>query len=110
MLEVAPSLSWHRSATTSELHARPQEPPTGCRRQECQGASAHSSPDFAQSVVSFWIGNDGLNGYDGFVDLRLQLPELLYMQQAENLSSFIEDSIWGGGGREAGLPLSRSFL
>lgn len=73
-------------------------------------APVSSSPDFAQSVVRFWIRDDGLNRHDGFVDLGLQLAEFFYMQQAEDLSGFVENGIWGGGKQQHGPRVEVSSL
>lgn len=56
-----------------------RSPLAACQQQEGQEPFACSSPNFAQSVVSFWISNNGLNSNYGFVDLGLQFTELLYM-------------------------------
>lgn len=57
-------------------------------------SSSFSSADLAQPVVCPGVGYDGLNSYDGLVDLRLQLPELLDVQQTQDLGCFIQCRIW----------------
>lgn len=44
-------------------------------------------------MVRFGVGDDGLNGHDGLVDLRLQLPQLLDVQQAQDLSRFVQGCV-----------------
>lgn len=53
-----------------------------------------SSADLAQPVVRPRVGYDGLNGNDGLVDLGLELPQLLDVQQAQDLSRFVQSGIW----------------
>lgn len=48
-----------------------------------------SSANLAQPVVCLGVGYDGLNSYDGLVDLGLKLPQLLNVQQAQDLSRFV---------------------
>lgn len=81
----------------------PQPCSSECENRKPLGCS---SPHFAQSVISFWIGDNRLNGHDGLVDLRLQLAEFFYVQEPEDLSSFVEDGVWmgtdkGEGGNKA---------
>lgn len=73
-----------------------------CTKDTLKGLKAFlpSSPHFSQSVVSFGVSNDGLDSHDGFVDFGLQLPELLDVQQAQNLGSLVDNSIWGRENRE----------
>lgn len=52
-----------------------------------------SSADLAQPVVRLGVGYDGLNGDDGLVDLRLQLPQLLDVQQAQDLRRFVQSGV-----------------
>lgn len=58
--------------------------------------SSPSSSDLAQPVVRLRVGNDGLNSYDGLVDLCLELPQLLHVQQAQDLSRFVQSGILSG--------------
>lgn len=44
-------------------------------------------------MVCLGVGDDGLNGYDGLVDLGLELPQLLDVQQAEDLSRFVQGGV-----------------
>lgn len=48
-----------------------------------------SSAHFPQPVVGLGVGDDGLNSDDGFIDLGLQLPQFLNVQQAQDLSCFV---------------------
>lgn len=57
-------------------------------------SSSLSSADLAQPVVCLGVGDDGLNGDDGLVDLCLELPQLLDVQQSEDLGCFIQSCIW----------------
>lgn len=52
-----------------------------------------SSADLAQPVVRLGVSYDGLNGDDGLVDLRLQLPQLFDVQQPQDLGCFVQGSI-----------------
>ncbi|MEQ2187545.1 hypothetical protein GOODEAATRI_005771 [Goodea atripinnis] len=52
-----------------------------------------SSADLAQPVVRLGVSYDGLNGNNGLVDLRLQLPQLLDVQQAQDLGCFVQGCI-----------------
>lgn len=52
-----------------------------------------SSPHFAQSVVCLWVGDNRLHSYYGFVDFCLELSQLFYMQQSQNLRSFVKNCI-----------------
>lgn len=56
-------------------------------------SSSPSSAHLAQPVVCLWVGDDGLHGHDGLVDLGLQLPQLLYVQQAQDLSRFVQSGV-----------------
>lgn len=56
-------------------------------------SSSLSSAHFAQPVVCLGVGYDGLNGYDGLVDLCLELPQLLDVQQAQDLGRFVQSGI-----------------
>lgn len=56
-------------------------------------SSSLSSADLAQPVVCLGVGYDGLNGDDGLVDLGLELPQLLDVQQAQDLSRFVQSRI-----------------
>lgn len=60
-------------------------------------SSSLSSADLAQPVVCLRVGYDGLNGYDGLVDPGLQLPQLLDVQQAQDLGRFVQSCICGNG-------------
>lgn len=53
-----------------------------------------SAADLAQPVVCLGVGYDGLNCYNGLVDLGLELPQLLDVQQAQDLSRFVQSGIW----------------
>lgn len=57
-------------------------------------SSSLSSADLAQPVVCLGVGDDGLNGNDGLVDLCLELPQLLDVQQSEDLGCFVQSCIW----------------
>lgn len=52
-----------------------------------------SSSNFPQSVVCLWVSNNCLNSDYGFINFCLQLSEFFYMQQSQNLSSFIKNCI-----------------
>lgn len=52
-------------------------------------SSSLSSADLAQLVVCLGVSDDGLNGDDGLVDLGLEVPQLLDVQQSEDLSRFV---------------------
>lgn len=58
-------------------------------------SSSLSSAHLAQPVVCLGVGDDGLNGYDGLVDLGLELPQLLDVQQAQDLGRFVQSRVWG---------------
>lgn len=55
--------------------------------------SSLSSADLAQPVVRLGVGYDGLDGYDGLVDLGLELPQLLDVQQAQDLGRLVQSGI-----------------
>lgn len=57
-------------------------------------SSLLSSADLSQPVVCLGVGDDGLNGHDGLVDLGLELSQLLDVQQAQDLSCLIQSRIW----------------
>lgn len=57
-------------------------------------SSSLSSADLSQPVVCLGVGDDGLNGHDGLVDLGLELSQLLDVQQAQDLSRLIQSGIW----------------
>lgn len=52
-----------------------------------------SSADFSQPVVCLGVGDDGLHGHDGLVNLGLQLSKLLDVQQAQDLSRLIQSGV-----------------
>lgn len=54
-----------------------------------------SSADLSQPVVCLGVGDDGLHGHNGLVDLGLQLSQLLDVQQTQDLSRFIQSGVWG---------------
>ena len=56
-------------------------------------SSSLSSADLAQPVVCLGVSDDGLNGDDGLIDLRLELPQLLDVQQSEDLGCFVQSCI-----------------
>lgn len=56
-------------------------------------SSSLSSAHLAQPVVCLGVGDDGLNGYDGLVDLGLELPQLLDVQQAQDLGRFVQSRV-----------------
>lgn len=58
-------------------------------------SSSSSSAHLAQPVVGLGVGDDGLDGHDGLVDLGLQLPQLLDVQQAQDLSRLVQRGVWG---------------
>lgn len=57
-------------------------------------SSSLSSPDLAQLVVCLGVGYDGLNSYDGLVDLGLKLSQFFDVQQAQDLRRFVQSRIW----------------
>lgn len=57
-------------------------------------SSSLSSADLSQPVVCLGVGDDGLNGHDGLVDLGLELSQLLDVQQAQDLSRLVQSRIW----------------
>lgn len=57
-------------------------------------SSSLSSADLSQPVVCLGVGDDGLNGHDGLVDLGLEHSQLLDVQQAQDLSRLIQSGIW----------------
>lgn len=59
----------------------------------CPSSSSLSSADLAQPVVCLGVSYDGLNSHDGLVDLGLQLPQLLNVQQAQDLGRFVQSCI-----------------
>lgn len=46
-------------------------------------------------MVRLGVGDDGLDGHDGLVDLGLQLSQLLDVQQAQDLSRLVQGRVWG---------------
>lgn len=56
--------------------------------------SSSSSADLSQPVVCLGVGDDGLHGHDGLVDLGLQLSQLLDVQQAQDLSRLVQSRVW----------------
>lgn len=66
-----------------------------------------SSADLSQPVVCLGVGDDGLHGHDGLIDLGLQLSQLLDVQQAQDLSRLIQSCVWG---ESSFLRLKRPFL
>lgn len=46
-------------------------------------------------MVCLGVGDDGLHGHDGLVDLGLQLSQLLDVQQAQDLSRLVQSGVWG---------------
>ncbi|PWA31990.1 hypothetical protein CCH79_00018845 [Gambusia affinis] len=66
-----------------------------------------SSADLAQPVVRLGVGYDGLDGDDGLVDLRLQLPQLLDVQQAQNLGRFVQGRVCRGGEKRRNVVTAR---
>lgn len=44
-------------------------------------------------MVCLGVGDDGLHGHDGLVDLGLQLPQLLDVQQAQDLRRLVQSGV-----------------
>lgn len=67
-----------------------QSLPSSLRRPS---SSSLSSADLAQPVVCLGVSDDGLNSHDGLVDLGLELPQLLDVQQTQDLGRFVQSRI-----------------